>query len=236
MSLSDLQLKLKQAGSKKRAEVSQNFFKTGKGEYGEGDIFLGITVPELRKIARKYTNLSLVALKKLLESKIHEYRYVALLILVEQYKRARKLGAAKVKNEIVEFYLKNAEYVNNWDLVDTSAPYILGDYLLDRSRKVLYTFARSKNLWKNRISIVATYHFIKHDDFTDTLDISTILLSHSHDLIHKAVGWMLREVGKRDKELLEDYLIKNISTLPRTTLRYAIEKFSTERRKYYLSL
>ena len=228
--LSQLKSKLKKLADSKRAEVLRWFFKTGKGEYGAGDIFLGIKVPAQRKVARENENLSLVALQKLLNSKIHEYRLIALLILISQYKKAD----SQSKKKIVEFYLKNTENINNWDLVDLSCPNILGDYLLNKSRKILYKLAKSKNLWEKRISIISTFAFIRNKEFADTLQIAGILLYDKHDLIHKAVGWMLRETGKRDREILENFLRKNYKIMPRTMLRYAIEKLNADKKKYYL--
>jgi 3-methyladenine DNA glycosylase AlkD len=213
-----------------KAKILAGFFKTGKGQYGEGDIFLGITVPDQRKIAKKYLSLSFVNLQKLLASKIHEYRLVALLILVEQYQKA----SDQDKSKIVKFYLKNSKNINNWDLVDLSAPKILGEYLSDKDKSILYKFAKAKNLWQKRIAIVATFSFIRKNNFDETLKIAEILLNDNHDLIHKAVGWMLREVGKKDLKVLEKFLQKHYKKMPRTMLRYAIEKFEEGERKKYL--
>ena len=221
---------LNKLGTKKRAEASAWFFKTGKGEYGEGDVFLGITVPEQRKIAKKYFNLSLNNLKILISSKIHEYRLISLFILINKYKKSDN----KDKKKIFNFYLKNTKCINNWDLVDISAPNIVGDYLLSKDKKILYKLAKSKNLWERRISIISTFRFIRENQFKDTLKISEILLNDEHDLIHKAVGWMLREIGKRDQKIEEKFLKKYYKTMPRTMLRYAIEKFEENKRKSYL--
>ena len=216
-----------------QAKILQRFFKTGKGEYGEGDIFLGIKVPIQRKLAKKYLGLKLNDIQKLLNSKIHEERLVGLLILVSQYNKTRD---SKKKREIFYFYLNNTAKINNWDLVDLSAPNIAGDYLLNNYSKknILYKLARSKNLWEKRISIVSTFAFIRQKKFEDTLAISEILLGDTHDLIHKAVGWMLREVGKKDQNVLEEFLKKNYNNLARTTLRYAIERFEEKKRKSFL--
>lgn len=211
-----------------KARALQRFFKTGKGEYGEGDIFLGIVVPEQRVVAKKYPDLSLNDLQELLNSKIHEYRLTALFILVAKYKKTEN------KKEIVDFYLKNTRNINNWDLVDLSAPKILGEYLIDRDRKILYKLARSKNLWERRISILATFIFIKDGDFSDSLKTAEILIKDDHDLIHKAVGWMLREVGKRDLKTEEIFLKKYYKRMPRVMLRYAIEKFPDSKRRRFL--
>jgi 3-methyladenine DNA glycosylase AlkD len=214
-----------------RAKNLSWFFKTGKGQYGEGDIFLGIPVPEQRKVAKKYISLSLNDLQELLNSKIHEHRFTALLILVSKYRKAGEF----VKEEIFYFILKNTENINNWDLVDLSAPRIIGDYLLNRERSILYKLAKSKSLWERRISILSTFKFIDNNDFKDALRISELLLHDEHDLIHKAVGWALREIGKRDQNLEERFLNKHYLYMPRTMLRYAIEKFEEKKRQNYLS-
>lgn len=213
----------------KQAEALQRFFKTNKGEYGEGDIFLGIKVPKQREIAKRYKHLSLEYLQKLIDSDIHEYRLTSLFILIHKYNQARE----KEIKKIIDFYLKNLKKINNWDLVDLSAPKILGHYLKNRSREILYKLANSKNLWEKRIAILSAYTFIRENDFKDALKISEILLKDKHDLIHKAVGWMLREIGKRDLTTLETFLKKHCKTMPRTCLRYAIEKFSESKRKVY---
>jgi 3-methyladenine DNA glycosylase AlkD len=215
--------------NKERAATSMRFFKTGQGQYGEGDIFLGITVPMQRDIARKHTNLPLPQVRELLYCQEHECRLTALLILVEQY--------TKNKDEkIVQLYLQNLSQVNNWDLVDSSAHYILGDHLLAKDRKIIYTLAKSKNMWKRRVAIIATLAFIRKKDFADTIAIAELLLEDSHDLIHKAVGWMLREMGKKDSRTLEKFLNTFSKKMPRTMLRYSIEKFPLEKRKHYMKL
>ena len=210
-----------------KAKILQRFFKTGKGEYGEGDVFLGIIVPEQRKISKKYKDLTLKQIQELLSTNIHEYRLTALFILIHKYKKTKD-------KEIIDFYLKNTKNINSWDLVDLSAPKILGDYLIDKDREILYTLAKSKHLWEKRISILATYAFIRENQFEDTLKISEILLKDKHDLIHKAVGWMLREIGKRNQEIEEGFLKKHYRDMPRTMLRYAIERFEEDKRKSYL--
>lgn len=220
-----------------KAKDYQWFFKTGPGEYGAGDIFLGLNSAQVKIVAKKYINSSFNDLQQLLNSKIHEERMCALRILAGQYKQIKK---KKDKNDeelkkIFDFYKKNAKKINNWDLVDTSAPYIIGDYLLNKDRKILYKFARSRNLWEKRIAIISTMIFIDHYNFKDTLKISEILLKDQHDLIHKAVGWMLRELGKRDKKVLCQFLNKYTLHMPRTMLRYAIEKFPEKERKFYLN-
>lgn len=228
--LNQLKKDLREAGDKKKAEICASFFKTGKGEYGEEYIFLGVTTPEQRKIAKKYANLKIGDLRKLLSSKIHDHRSITLYILISQYNKADK----KEKKKFFDFYLKNIENVNSWGLVDSSAPHIIGDYLLDKNRRILYKLAKSKNLWKRRVAIIATYGFIKENQFKDTLKISEILLNDKHDLIHKAVGWMLREVGNRDQKTEEQFLKKYYRKMPRTMLRYAIEKFDEKKRILYL--
>jgi 3-methyladenine DNA glycosylase AlkD len=217
----------------KKAKILQRFFKTGRREYGEGDIFLGIVVPKQREVAKKYTNASLNDLQKLLSSKIHEYRLVALLILVQKYKSADAKALAERK-AIINFYLKNTKNINNWDLVDLTAEKILGEYFLNKDRKILYKLVRSENVWERRIAILTTFQFIKSNQFEDTLRISEILLTDKHDLIHKAVGWMLREVGKRNLRVEEKFLKKYYRQMPRTMLRYAIEKFPEGKRQLFL--
>jgi len=226
--MKEIQKELKKLANPSKAKLLQRFFKTGKGEYGEGDIFLGIMVPEQRKVAKKYNDITLQDVQKLLSSKIHEQRLISLFILIDKYKKAID------KKEIVDFYLRNTENINNWDLIDLSAPKIIGDYLLDKPKDVLYRLAKSKDLWERRIVILSTAEFIRNNRFEDTLKISEILLNDEHDLIHKGVGWMLREVGKRDQAVEEKFLKKHYKKMPRTMLRYAIEKFSEEKRKFYL--
>jgi 3-methyladenine DNA glycosylase AlkD len=229
--LVQLRAELKKAGSPTRAQSSAWFFKTGKGQYGYGDKFIGITVPVQRKIAYQFLDLKLVDIATLLASPIHEHRFVALEILVAQYER----GSSADRKKIVSFYLKHTRGINNWDLVDTSAPYILGDFLLNHPRQILYRLARSKNVWERRIAIVSTVAFIRKRQFTDTIKLATLLLADSHDLIHKATGWMLREVGKQNRQELLSFLSVNVPALPRTTLRYAIEHLPKKQRKSILS-
>jgi 3-methyladenine DNA glycosylase AlkD len=227
--LNNLQKELKSNSNKKQAEILQKFFKTGKGEYGEGDVFLGIKVPVLRNISKKY-NLNLKEIEILLNSKIHEERLVALFILIRKY----LVSSDKKRKEIFNFYIDNSEKINNWDLVDLSAPNIVGDYLLDKNKIKLYELSKSKNVWKRRISIVSTISFIRKNNFLDTIRISEILLKDEHPLIHKGVGWMLREVGKRNLSLLKAFLKKNYKKMPRVMLRYSIEKFDLEERKKWM--
>ncbi|MFH1977887.1 MAG: DNA alkylation repair protein [Candidatus Aenigmatarchaeota archaeon] len=213
-----------------KAGLYQKFFKIGKGQYEEGDVFIGLSVPEQRSIAKKYIDISFDDVKKLIKSEIHEHRLTGFLILVQKFEKANKAE----KREIVHFYLTHTKHVNNWDLVDLSASRILGTYLLDKDRRVLYGLAKSDNLWERRISIVSTYAFIINHQFDDTIKISRLLLRDSHDLIHKAVGWMLREVGKKDLAKEEEFLKKHYKEMPRTMLRYAIEKFPERKRKHYM--
>ncbi|MBN2198170.1 DNA alkylation repair protein [Candidatus Wolfebacteria bacterium] len=228
--LVNLKRELKLKADPERAKILQGFFKTGKGEYGEGDIFLGLVAPKIREIALKYKNLKLGDLQKLLKSKIHEERVAALRILVDKFQKSGEMERKKIFN----FYLKNAKRVNNWDLVDLSAPKIVGEYLLNKNRKILYKLVKSKNIWERRIAVLATFAFIDKNEFNDSLKIAEILLKDKHDLIHKAVGWMLREMGKKSQKSLEDFLKKHFRKMPRTMLRYSIEKLSETKRKMWL--
>lgn len=214
-----------------KAKNSAWFFKTGEGEYGHGDEFIGVTVPEQRKLARKYKDLTLPEIEGLLESPIHEHRLTGLFILVGQYQKAKDEAT---KKKLAEFYLKNLKYVNNWDLVDSSAPYILGDYLLDRPKDKLYELAKSKDLWERRVAMLTCFGFIRKGEFEDALGIAEILVNDSEDLIQKAVGWMLREIGDKDLKTEEKFLDKHYKTMPRTMLRYAIEKFTPEKKQFYM--
>lgn len=231
---------------KDRAKILTRFFKTGKGQYGEGDKFLGITVPISRKIAQKYASVNLDEISKLLKNEYHEIRLVALLILVHKYNSLNKQVLKKeisarqglaLKKKIVDFYLKNTKYINNWDLVDLSAQYILGNYLRDKNRDVLIRLSKSQNLWERRIAIISTFSFIYQNETKWTFRIINILLKDKHDLIQKACGWMLREVGKRvSEDELINYLDNHHDEMPRTMLRYAIERLPEKTRKYYLYL
>ncbi len=223
---------LRRFANKEKALILQRFFKTGKGEYGEGDRFLGVTVPVQRKIAQEYSGMGLEDVKKLLQSTIHEYRMTALLILLYQYKKSDE----KKRKKIFEFYCKNIQWINNWDLVDITCRDIVGAYLFDKPRTFLYTLATSKNLWERRIAIVSTWYFISCEQYKDTVKIAKILLKDEHDLIHKAVGWMLRETGKYGgTHELECFLNTHSGIMPRTMLRYAIERFPDAKRKKYLA-
>ncbi len=217
--------------NEKIAKHSSRFFKTGVGEYGEGDLFLGIRVPVIRKIASKYRKIGQRDVLVLLHSEYHEVRLLALIIMVEKYTR----GTVHEREEVYQLYLKNTRYVNNWDLVDTSAHKIVGPYLYDKDRAKLCDLANSASLWERRISIMSTFHFIRQGQYDDTLKIAKILLQDQEDLIHKAVGWMLREIGKRAHKVEEKFLLHHYKEMPRTMLRYAIEKFPTAERKMYLT-
>lgn len=223
---------LGELGTEEKAASSAWFFKTGKGQYGHGDVFVGVTVPAQRRVARTFRELPLAEAVKLLKSNVHEHRLTALLILVEQYTR----GDERARAKLVKLYLAHTKRVNNWDLVDASAPHIIGHYLLDKNRRVLYKLAKSKNLWERRIAIVATLAFIGNGESADTFAIAELLLSDSHALIHKATGWMLREVGKRvSRPALAEFINLHKAAMPRTTLRYAIEHFPPRARKAFLA-
>jgi 3-methyladenine DNA glycosylase AlkD len=230
--LKSLQKETRNMADPKRAKVNAWFFKSGPGQYGEGDKHLGLSSPQTHWMAKKYHDLSLAELKKLIASKYHEERLIALRILVLQF----QTGKQKEKSRIYKFYLANSKNINNWDLIDASADKIVGQYLLDNpsEKPILKKLAKSDNLWQRRIAIIATYQFIKNDKLSETLQIAKLLLTDKHDLIHKAVGWMLREVGKKDLEIEEKFLQKHYQAMPRTALRYAIEKFPEPKRQKYL--
>lgn len=229
--LNELRSALFHLSSEERKIKSMRYFKTGVGEYGEGDIFLGITNPDLRSAIKPYIlKLSMNDIEKLLNSKEHEFRLAALLIMVGRYQKIKE-----ERERLISLYISNTHLVNNWDLVDSSAHYMLGPWLEDKDRSVLYEFANSGNIWKERIAIMATFHFIKANrDFTDCFNIAEILLNNKEDLIHKAVGWMLREIGKISLTSEEKFLEKHYKDMPRTMLRYAIEKFPEVKRQNYL--
>ncbi len=227
----NLERELRAAGDATRAKHVALYFKTGKGEYGEGDVFLGIAVPAMRRIALQYRALALSDLKKLLDSRIHEYRAAALEILATQY----AYGDEKQREAIVDFYLQNTSRINNWDLVDASARPILGEYLKTRPRRILRTLAKSKSLWERRIAIVSTMTLVWAGELEDAMEIAEMLLDDEHDLIHKAVGWVLREAGIQDRARLIAFLEKHYERMPRTALRYAIEHFPSEQRKKMLA-
>lgn len=225
---------LRTLSTKERAQVNAWFFKTGKGQYGEGDKFIGVTVPDARSVAKAYKDIPLADIETLLSSKIHEERFVALEILVMQFEKAMKERDTKEQKKIVDFYLAHTDRVNNWDLVDTSASYILGTYLYDRDKKILMKLAKSTLLWERRIAVVATHYFIRQGHFDETLALALQLRTDEHELMHKAVGWMLREVGKKDEKVLCNFLDEYAHTLPRTSLRYAIERLSIGQKGRYM--
>ncbi len=233
MTVSKVVSKLKSESSSEKAEVLSRFFKTGKGAYGEGDRFLGVTMPEVRRVAREFRELAFSEIEKLLSSPYHEVRMTGLLILVDRFERADETG----RKEIYEYLLDHRGAMNNWDLIDAIVPKIVGAYLVTqrKKRKNLYTLAQSDDLWERRIAMLATFSFIREDDFDDTLAIAELLLDDPHDLIHKATGWMLREVGKRDLATLRGFLDAHAFRMPRTMLRYAIEKLPEAERKGYMS-
>ncbi|MFA5730282.1 MAG: DNA alkylation repair protein [Candidatus Paceibacterota bacterium] len=230
MAVSIVKKELLKNGDKEQARHLSRFFKTGKGQYGEGDVFLGIKVPVQRDIVKKFKDAELKEIQELLNDEFHECRLTGLLILVQKYKKAEN------KREIFDFYLKNAKRINNWDLVDLTAPGIVGDFLLDKKkeREILYSLVKSKNLWERRISVLSTFTFLRNKDYKDILKIAEILLKDEQDLIHKAVGWMLRELGKRNKEVEVSFLNKHHRKMPRTMLRYSIEKFSPREREFFM--
>jgi 3-methyladenine DNA glycosylase AlkD len=230
--LEQLVNELKSLGNPERAKASQRYFKTGKGQYAEGDIFLGITVPVQREVAKRYANISMEDLQTLLNSKIHENRFVALVILLDKYKKSKKNHVERMR--IFQFYLKNTNRINNWDLVDVSAPKIVGDFSFNEGNEIIRHLAKSNNLWEKRIAIISTFAFIAKRNFGETLAIADMLLHDEHDLIHKAVGWALREVGKKKPDILEIFLNTRYKEMPRTMLRYAVEKMPEEKRKAYL--
>jgi 3-methyladenine DNA glycosylase AlkD len=223
--------RLRQYANRGRASFLLRFFKTGPGEYAEGDRFLGIRVPNARRVAGEFRSLPLEDLRELLRSKWHEERFLALVILTQRYPRA----SGPERDAIYRLYLESTARINNWDLVDVSAAQIVGAHLIDRSRAPLHRLAKSRSVWERRIAIIATQQFIRRGEFEDTLAIVKSLLSDPHDLIHKAAGWMLREVGKRDRAVLERFLDRNAARMPRTMLRYAIERFPPALRKKYLA-
>lgn len=220
---------LKKQANPEKAIFLQRFFKTGKGQYAEGDIFWGLTVPLVRSIAREHKDLDPTQLEKLLKHQVHDVRLCSLLIMVHQAKTNAE--------QMYTIYLNNTQFINNWDLVDLSAPMIIGNYLLDKDCALLYRLAKSSLLWERRIAIVATYSFIKQGQHKHTLQIAQLLMHDHHDLIHKATGWMLREVGKRcSMDILEGFLNQHATTMPRTMLRYALEHLPREKKKYYMQL
>jgi 3-methyladenine DNA glycosylase AlkD len=230
MTAHKIQQRLRRFATKEKAAVLQRFFKTGPGQYGEGDKFLGVVVPDIRHVVKEYRDAPLPEVVKLMRSPWHEERVCALLILVDKFEQSDEA----LRKKIYSLYLENTRYINNWDLVDLSAPKIVGPYLDGGSRALLYRLVRSKSLWERRIAILATFPYIRKGDFADALSISEKLLADDEDLMHKAVGWMLREVGKKDVTVLEGFLKKHHRKMPRTAFRYAIERFPEAKRKKYL--
>lgn len=233
MLLQSLKSALQKLADPQKAQTLQHFFKTGKGEYGEGDKFIGVVVPDVRKTAEKYYSLfSVLETEKLLHSKIHEERLCALFIFIHEFEK----GDENLQKQIYDIYLSNTKYINNWDLIDLSAKKIVGKYLFAKDRSILYKLAKSNNLWERRMAILATFYFIGRKDYKDSLKIAKILLNDKEDLVQKAVGWMLREVGKRcSQKILEDFLKENYKQMPRTMFRYSIERLPENRRKMYLN-
>ncbi|WP_280646164.1 MULTISPECIES: DNA alkylation repair protein [unclassified Dysgonomonas] len=230
MTAKDIQKELETYSTPEKKEYLPYFFKTGKGQYGEGDKFLGVVVPDTRKVAKKHKSISFDELTKLLDNEYHECRLCALLILVERFKKAKE----DERKDIYDFYLSKTDRINNWDLVDLSAKDIVGEYLVDKERSDLYRLAESSLLWDQRIAVIATFAFIRRNDHKDILALSEKLLNHKHDLMHKAIGWMLRETGKKDMEALTGFLDKYHKVMPRTMLRYSIEKLSADERAHYM--
>jgi len=230
MSLIKVKKELRKYASLEKARILQGFFKTGKGEYAEGDIFIGVVVPKTRLVAGNFSSLPLKDVISLLRSSIHEERLLSLLILIEQFSLSDELGREK----IYRLYLKNSKYINNWDLVDLSARQIVGAFLWDKDKSILYRLARSKMLWERRIAILAAFYFINKKSFSEAFKLSKMLIADKHDLMHKAVGWMLREIGKRDLSSEIRFLNKHYKEMPRTMLRYAIERFPEKLRQSYL--
>lgn len=227
-----LHLDIETEKNSKKAQILSRFFKTGVGEYGEGDQFAGLTVPQCRTIAKKYKDSSLSDLSILIQSKIHEERLIALLIAIRQFQSS----GLDTKQKIFNWYIHHTDRINNWDLVDISAPHIIGGFLIDKDKSIIFKFAESSLLWERRIAMLSTFHFIKNGDYADAIKIADMLLYDKHDLIQKAVGWMLREIGKRcDPKILEQYLDSKAATMPRTTLRYAIEKMPDRKKRAYMN-
>lgn len=227
---SEIKKVMEKTSNHKKARLYQRFFKTGPGEYGEGDVFIGLTMPQQRLIAKRFSDISISQIKEMLDSPVHEHRMTALIILTNKFKRSDD----DEKKKIFDFYIANTHRINNWDLVDVTCPHIVGTYLLDKDRAILHRLARSKNIWKRRIAIVSTSVFIKNRQYDDTISIAKTLLKDDHDLIHKAVGWMLREIGKMDTRALENFLDSYHKEMPRTMLRYSLERLPERKREHYM--
>ncbi len=222
---------IRELANKEIAQHSLRFFKTDKGEYGHGDLFLGVRAPKIRLIAKKHIDISITDMKTLIQSKYHEERFLGLIIIVNKYAKTKD---KKNRNQLYKIYVSSFKYINNWNLVDVTCPHVTGKHLIDKDRTILYKWAKSEDLWTKRIAMVSTFSFIRKNDLEDTFKIAEILLQDKHDLIHKAVGWMLREAGKRDIKKEEAFLKKHYKTMPRTMLRYSIEKFPETKRQKYL--
>lgn len=230
--ITDLINDLREIATPERAKQTARFFKNGKGEYGEGDIFIGVSNPQVRETVKKYYEIPIDELQDLLESNIHEFRFAALVILVYQFKKHKNR-----REELFNFYLQHLKYINNWDLVDCSCRDIVGAYLFDKDRSILDEMALVPHLWTQRVAIISTWYFIREKQFDDTLRISELFINHKHDLIHKATGWMLREVwSKGGKQKVENFLEKHIREIPRTMLRYAIEKMPVEQKRALMTM
>ncbi len=232
MTAKDAEEELNKHENPSDAVFLQRFFKTGEGQYGAGDIFIGLRVPQTRIIAKQFNNLLLPEIEKLLESPVHEHRLAALIIMTNQSKKADQVH----KKALYDLYLKRTDRINNWDLVDTSCRDVVGGYLMDKPRAPLYKLAKSKDLWERRIAIVSTWQFIRERQLNDTFAIAELLMDDTHDLIHKAVGWMLREAGKKDEHALKDFLNTHAATMPRTMLRYSIERLHPAEKQHYMKL
>lgn len=232
MTAADARTTLKSLASPAAAQAATRFFKTGPGQYAEGDTFIGVTVPTLRTAARQYRAMPLGEIGTLLDSPVHEERHLALLILVTQVTKCDEAH----RKRAFDLYLSNTRFINNWDLVDCSAPQVVGGFLMTRPKEPLYSLAKSESLWERRIAVVSTQHFVRHGEFGDTLAVSELLLADPEDLIHKATGWTLREVGKKDQAVLEGFLDRHAAVMPRTMLRYAVERFPPDRRRAYLQM
>lgn len=229
----NVEKKMRSLSSKQKAQHAQRFFKTGKGQYGEGDLFLGITVPTLRKLAKEFKEISLSENTKLLRSKWHEIRLIALIIWVNQYQKADQ----RKQRKIFQLFMKNKKWINNWDLVDLSTPHITGHWFYEtKNKKMLFQLAKSKNLWDRRIAVISTFYHIRQNQFSEIIQLCALLINDTEDLMHKACGWMLREMGKRNKSVLISFLKKNAAKMPRTMLRYSIEKMSVQEKQKFMNM
>lgn len=232
MTAKDVERELNAHENPADAEFLQGFFKTGKGQYGEGDVFIGLRVPQTRVITKKYRDLPLPEIEKLLDSPIHEHRLAAVIIMTERAKRAQE----EEKKDLYDLYLRRIDRMNNWDIIDISCGHVVGGYLLDKPRDILYKLARSKVMWERRVAIISTSRFIADGDLDDTFKLAELLINDNEDLIHKASGWMLREAGKKDEARLKDFLDQHAATMPRTMLRYSLEKPHPTDKAHYMKL